>query len=76
MLLGGKCQICGYNKCLDALHFHHKDPSQKRFLISNSIFSRLKQKYKEQDIIEEVKNCNLLCANCHHEIHSKNDFTQ
>jgi len=22
---GGKCNSCGYSKCLDALHFHHRD---------------------------------------------------
>jgi predicted Zn-ribbon and HTH transcriptional regulator len=76
MILGGKCQMCGYNKCLDALQFHHKDPSQKQFIISDSIFGRSKHKYKEQETIEEVKKCTLLCANCHYEIHSKNDFTQ
>lgn len=24
---GGKCQICGYNRCNEALEFHHLDPS-------------------------------------------------
>ena len=28
---GGKCEICGYNKNLSALEFHHKDPSEKEF---------------------------------------------
>ncbi|MEY4334993.1 MAG: phage FelixO1, partial [Bacteroidota bacterium] len=23
---GGCCEICGYNKCIEALEFHHKDP--------------------------------------------------
>ena len=27
--LGGCCKICGYNKCLAALDFHHKNPSEK-----------------------------------------------
>ena len=31
---GSKCQICGYDKCTDALDFHHKDPSKKDFQIS------------------------------------------
>jgi len=26
---GGKCQMCGYNKCPAALDFHHLDPSTK-----------------------------------------------
>ena len=28
---GNKCEICGYDKCLDALQFHHLDSSQKDF---------------------------------------------
>lgn len=24
-LKGGKCEICGYNKCIEALEFHHLD---------------------------------------------------
>lgn len=24
---GGKCQVCGYNKYVGALEFHHVDPS-------------------------------------------------
>jgi len=24
---GGKCERCGYNKCIRALEFHHLDPS-------------------------------------------------
>jgi hypothetical protein len=32
---GGKCQRCGYNRCVEALDFHHLDPSQKDFRISN-----------------------------------------
>lgn len=28
-LLGGKCSLCGYDKCVDALEFHHKDPNEK-----------------------------------------------
>jgi len=33
---GGRCEICGYNKCIAALQFHHKDPSAKEFVISQS----------------------------------------
>ena len=31
---GGHCQICGYDRCIEALEFHHLDPSQKEFGIS------------------------------------------
>ena len=59
---GGQCQRCGYNKCLKALEFHHLDPYQKDFTISNDHF-------KLKEAIEESKKCILICANCHRELH-------
>ena len=35
-LKGGKCQICGYNKCVDALDFHHLDEGSKSFGIADN----------------------------------------
>lgn len=62
--LGGKCEICGYNKCIDALVFHHKDPSEKDFgLAQNGIMHDWKE------YLLEAKKCMLLCANCHAEEH-------
>lgn len=61
---GGKCEICGYDKCLGALDFHHLDPFQKDFTISNSNIYKNLDKLKE-----EVNKCILVCANCHREIH-------
>ena len=63
---GGKCEICGYDKCLGALDFHHLDPRQKDFAISNSNIYKNFDKLKE-----EVDKCILVCANCHREIHYK-----
>ncbi len=62
---GGKCEKCGYNKCLEALDFHHLDPSQKDFILSdrNLILSW-------QEIKKELDKCILVCANCHREIHA------
>lgn len=28
-IMGGKCVLCGYDKCIAALEFHHIDKSQK-----------------------------------------------
>ena len=78
-ILGGKCEICGYNKCLNALEFHHKDPSKKEFEISGAIWGKKQYSgkyYTENQIIEEVHKCMLLCANCHAEIHSRNNFKE
>lgn len=61
---GGKCAICGYDRCVWALCFHHIDPNTKDFNISNSHCRSI-----EKDIIES-KKCILICQNCHSEIHS------
>lgn len=62
---GGKCIICGYNKCVAALHFHHKDPSGKDFNLA------LKGETRSIDSMrEEASKCILVCANCHSEIHA------
>ena len=45
---GGKCEICGYNKCIDALEFHHLDPSQKNFLLSKIKSASLSEKNKKR----------------------------
>jgi hypothetical protein len=62
--LGGKCEMCGYNKCLKALEFHHKDPTQKDFQISARRLAVFGDKLKN-----ELDKCMLLCANCHREVH-------
>jgi len=65
-MLGGCCVQCGYNKSIRGLSFHHKDPKQKEFDISKNGNILL-----EWDvIIEEVKKCELLCLNCHAELHN------
>jgi uncharacterized protein YerC len=61
--MGGECQLCGYNKCVEALEFHHVNPAEKDFSISGKSlsFNRLKH---------EVDKCLMVCSNCHSEIHS------
>lgn len=61
---GGKCQCCGYNKCISALEFHHINPSEKDFTIGQNT-------NKAWDLVKkEIKKCLLVCANCHREIHA------
>lgn len=60
---GGKCIICGYDKCQGALQFHHPDPNQKDFEISKNFSNNIEK------LCEEADKCNLLCANCHAEEH-------
>ncbi len=64
---GGRCENCGYSRCIDALEFHHRDSSKKDFSISEKGYTRSWVKVKE-----ELDKCVLLCANCHREFHAQN----
>lgn len=63
---GGKCERCGYNKCEGALHFHHLNPNEKAFTLSNINISKTVDMNK---LLKEADKCILLCANCHAEEH-------
>ena len=61
---GGKCEICGYNKCMAAFDFHHINPEEKDFTIAGG-------KYLKWELMKpELDKCRLLCANCHREVHA------
>ncbi|MEO0206896.1 MAG: hypothetical protein ABIL22_09525 [candidate division WOR-3 bacterium] len=62
---GGKCQICGYAKCLEAMEFHHLDSNKKDFGISQKGYTRGWSRVKA-----ELDKCMMLCANCHREVHA------
>lgn len=63
--LGGKCQVCGYNRCIAALDFHHLDESKKKFGLSQRGMTRSWVKTRK-----ELDKCVLLCSNCHRELHA------
>ena len=55
------CQRCGYDKIFDALEWHHRDPGSKDPTWNRGwSIDRLKP---------ELDKCDLVCANCHREIH-------
>ena len=60
---GGKCRVCGYDIYIGALHFHHLDPSLKRFQVSRAGTTPALRAMRE-----EARKCVLLCANCHAEV--------
>lgn len=62
---GAKCNLCGYDKLQDALDFHHINPDEKEYSISQN--GRCHDIKKD---LNEVKKCILVCANCHREIHA------
>lgn len=63
---GGKCSICGYDRCQNALQFHHINPLQKDFGIGSKGHTRSWERVKI-----ELDKCILVCANCHFEIHER-----
>lgn len=64
--LGGGCSICGYNKNLAALSFHHLDPLKKSFQIDLRSLSNRSM----NSLLSEIDKCSLVCINCHIEIHN------
>ena len=62
-LFNSECKICGYNKCIRALQFHHLDPSKKEYALSENGICKSLEKMKK-----EAEKCILVCANCHAEI--------
>lgn len=65
---GGKCQICGYNKNLAALSFHHIDPTTKES--KNFEIARMLRHHRTLEALRtEIAKCLLLCENCHREQH-------
>ncbi len=63
---GGKCNKCGYSKCISSLDFHHINPLEKDFQLSNALSNPKKWNL----LVEEAKKCILLCRNCHGELHA------
>lgn len=68
-LLGGKCSRCGYDKYFGALEFHHLNPKDKEsgLIVFNAISPKFRQKILDGKI-------QLLCSNCHKEIHNGNNL--
>ena len=62
---GGKCETCGYSKCLGALDFHHKNPNEK------DPKWNLMRCWTPSKVKTEVDKCQLLCKNCHAELHNE-----
>jgi len=60
---GGCCRLCGYSRCLGALEFHHLEPDDKAFSLSEEGVTRSIARARA-----EARKCALLCANCHAEV--------
>lgn len=59
---GGACSVCGYDRCIAALEFHHLEPEGKQFALSHRSARSIESSRAE------AEKCALLCANCHSEV--------
>lgn len=59
------CIKCGENRWW-VLDFHHRDPKQK-----DTSVSRLIKSASRERVLKEIKKCDVLCSNCHRDLHYK-----
>ena len=58
------CSVCDEKRAI-CLDFHHKDPKNKRFSLSDA------DTYGIKSIEAEIAKCVLVCANCHRALHAE-----
>ena len=63
-LKGGGCRICGYDRVMRALHFHHVDPNSKSFELSQSTLGNMSW----ARIVAEAAKTVCLCVLHHVEV--------
>jgi len=62
--LGGRCQLCGYDRCQAALVFHHIEREDKEHKVTYIV-----SRWSWDRVRPELDKCILVCSNCHAEIH-------
>lgn len=60
---GGECRLCGYDRHIGALQFHHLIPEEKEFQLAMGGLCHSLDRMRA-----EASKCVLLCANCHAEV--------
>lgn len=63
-----KCSECGYDKSFAALDFHHRNSEEKEYGIDKLLKGAL-TKERKNILLNEIKKCDILCSNCHRELH-------
>lgn len=64
-VMGGKCGVCGYDRCHAAFDLHHLKKDEKEFT-----FGVIRANPRSlAKLGAELKLCVMVCKNCHIEIH-------
>ena len=61
---GPLCAACGLVAHPSIYHFHHLDPDEKEFAISEKGYAPL------EDVRDELDKCVMLCPSCHRRVHA------
>ena len=59
------CTECGIQRESNLMHYHHVDPTTKKFNVS----SREGYTHSKRAIIAEMAKCVVVCQPCHNRIH-------
>jgi hypothetical protein len=62
-----ECSKCG-ETFPPALDFHHRDPQEKLFSISDFVRQQHIWKRNLQELYDEIEKCDVLCATCHRKV--------
>ena len=68
---GSRCVSCGYCLYEGSLQFHHRNPNEKEFELSKVKLGTNGMTMEKMK--REVDKCDVLCANCHAELHYTDD---
>ena len=60
---GGRCAVCGYDRYMGALAFHHLDPTTKERGLADKGRAIAIERLRA-----EARKCVVLCHNCHAEV--------
>lgn len=63
------CSKCGYSKNFSAIEFHHRNPEEKETIIGHLMRRTPNNPKNVETMKKELSKCDLLCRNCHAEIH-------
>jgi predicted HNH restriction endonuclease len=63
-LIAHPCNICGFSD-IRALQFHHRNPREKLFSVSQY------GTRGREALQKEIAKCEVVCANCHSILHNK-----
>lgn len=66
------CELCYYNKNNSALHIHHTNEKDITFGKITTEFKTIED--ISDEIVNKLETCQILCANCHIELHTDIEF--